>query len=97
MKILWLDLNSSYAHASLALPALHAQQDTASPTEWEVVSATINENPGPVVEQIHDRQPDIVAATAWLFNHETLLAHCRQGQSFASLIVVWFGRPRISG
>lgn len=73
MKILWLDLNSSYAHASLALPALHAQQDTASPTEWEVVSATINENPGPVVEQIHDRQPDIVAATAWLFNHETLL------------------------
>lgn len=25
MKILWLDLNSSYAHASLALPALHAQ------------------------------------------------------------------------
>ena len=25
MKLLWIDLNSSYAHASLALPALHAQ------------------------------------------------------------------------
>lgn len=25
MKILWIDLNSSYAHASLALPAIHAQ------------------------------------------------------------------------
>ena len=25
MKILWIDLNSSYAHSSLALPALHAQ------------------------------------------------------------------------
>ena len=25
MKLLWLDLNSSYAHSSLALPALHAQ------------------------------------------------------------------------
>ena len=57
MKILWLDLNSSYAHASLALPALHAQQDPSATTEWEVVSATINENPGPVVQQIYDLQP----------------------------------------
>ena len=25
MLLLWLDLNSSYAHSSLALPAIHAQ------------------------------------------------------------------------
>ena len=46
MKILWLDLNSSYAHASLALPALHAQVMHDPSLEWGVVSATINENPG---------------------------------------------------
>ena len=73
MKILWIDLNSSYAHSSLALPALHAQIATNSSVEWEVVSATINENTGMVVDEIYRHQPDIIAATAWLFNHEQLL------------------------
>ena len=73
MTILWIDLNSSYAHASLALPALHAQWTDEGGAEWEVVSATVNENPGPVVEQICLRRPDVLASTAWLFNHEALL------------------------
>ena len=73
MKLLWIDLNSSYAHASLALPALHAQMTDDTAMEWEVVSATINENIGMVVEQIYRKRPDIVASTAWLFNIEVLM------------------------
>lgn len=73
MKILWLDLNSSYAHSSLALPALHAQIADDARIEWDIVSATINENPGMIVDEIHRRRPDILAATTWLFNHEQLL------------------------
>ena len=42
----WLDLNSSYAHSSLALPALHAQIANNTDIEWCTVSATINENTG---------------------------------------------------
>ena len=34
MKILWIDLNSSYAHSSLALPALHAQMMNKTNIEW---------------------------------------------------------------
>ena len=34
MKILWIDLNSSYAHSSLALPALHAQIADDTSIEW---------------------------------------------------------------
>ena len=34
MKLLWLDLNSSYAHSSLALPALHAQIANNTDIEW---------------------------------------------------------------
>lgn len=87
MKILWIDLNSSYAHSSLALPALHAQMAQDTSIEWEVVSATINENAGMIVNEIYRLQPEIIAATAWLFNHEqllhitarikALLPHCR--------------------
>lgn len=73
MKILWIDLNSSYAHSSLALPALHAQIRTDASTEWEIVSATINENVGMIVDEICRHRPDVLAATAWLFNHEQLL------------------------
>lgn len=73
MKILWLDLNSSYAHSSLALPALHAQMKEDIDMEWEIVSATINENIGMIVDEIYRHQPDIIAATCWLFNHEALM------------------------
>ena len=72
MKILWIDLNSSYAHSSLALPALHAQLADDSSIEWNVVSATINENIGSIVEEAYQYKPDILAATTWLFNHEQL-------------------------
>ena len=73
MKILWIDLNSSYAHSSLALPALHAQMKDKAGYDWEIVSATINENIGSVVDEIVRHQPDILAATCWLFNHEPLM------------------------
>lgn len=73
MKILWLDLNSSYAHSSFALPALHAQVKEDTHMEWEIVSATINENIGMIVDEIYRHQPDIIAATCWLFNHEALI------------------------
>ena len=73
MKILWIDLNSSYAHSSLALPALHAQVKDYPEYEWEIVSATINENVGMVVDEICRHTPDIVAGTCWLFNHEALI------------------------
>ncbi len=73
MKILWIDLNSSYAHSSLAFPALHAQLLNDNSIEWEIVSTTINENIGMIVDEIYQHHPDILAATTWLFNHEQLL------------------------
>ena len=73
MKILWLDLNSSYAHSSLALPALHAQLSDNDSIEWFKISATINENPGMTAGEVCKYEPDIVAATCWVFNHEMLM------------------------
>ena len=73
MKILWIDLNCSYAHSSLALPALHAQIAENTSIEWVIVSATINENVGSIVDDAYRHKPDIIAATAWLFNYEQLL------------------------
>ena len=46
MKILWLDINSSYSHSSVALPAIHAQVRDNQNWEWCVVRGTINDKPG---------------------------------------------------
>ena len=93
MKLLWLDLNSSYAHSSLALPALHAQIADDTTIEWCIVSATINENTGMVVSRIHKHRPDIIAATNWLFNHEQLLHIISRAKALLPHCCIVLGGP----
>ncbi len=97
MKLLWLDLNSSYAHSSLALPALHAQIADDTTIEWCVVSATINENTGSVVNQIYRQRPDIIAATNWLFNHEQLLHIVSRAKALLPHCCIILGGPEFLG
>lgn len=97
MKLLWLDLNSSYAHSSLALPALHAQIATDDSIEWTIVSATINESAGMVVSQIYHHQPDIVAATNWLFTHEQLLHIASRVKALLPQCCIVLGGPEFLG
>lgn len=97
MKILWIDLNSSYAHSSLALPALHAQLKDNPAYEWEVVSATINENVGAVVDEIVSRHPDILAATTWLFNHEALMHITSRAKALLPEARLILGGPEFLG
>ncbi|MCD8182786.1 MAG: DUF4080 domain-containing protein [Bacteroides sp.] len=97
MKILWIDLNSSYAHSSLALPALHAQIATDTSIEWEIVSATINENVGTIAEEVYRHHPDILAATTWLFNHEQLLHITARLKALLPEICLALGGPEFLG
>lgn len=97
MKILWIDLNSSYAHSSLALPALHAQMKDNPEYEWEIVSATINENPGMIVDEIHRHQPDILASTCWLFNHEALMHITSRVKALLPQSLLILGGPEFLG
>lgn len=93
MKIVWLDLNSSYAHSSLALPAIHAQLSDDNSIEWDIVSATVNENPGMIAGEIYRRRPDIIAATCWLFNHEMLLHVLSRAKALLPDCCITLGGP----
>lgn len=97
MKILWLDLNSSYAHSSLALPALHAQVADNPSVTWEIVSATINENPGMTAGEVYRHHPDIVAATCWLFNHEVLMHVLSRVKALLPHCCITLGGPEFLG
>ena len=70
MKILWLDINSSYSHSSVALPAIHAQVRDVSQWEWCVVYGTINDDPGSLAAAVASHNPDMIASTFWLFTHQ---------------------------
>ena len=96
MNILWLDLNSSYAHSSLALPALHSQV-TDKGISWTKVSATINENPGMIAGKIYAYNPDIIAATCWLFNHEELMHILSRVKALLPESTIILGGPEFLG
>lgn len=98
MKLLWLDLNSSYAHSSLALPALHAQvASSTDDVEWFRHSATINENPGMIAAEVYRYAPDVVAATCWLFNHEMLLHVLARVHALLPEVKILLGGPEFLG
>lgn len=98
MKLLWLDLNSSYAHSSLALPALHAQvAGSVDDVEWFRHSATINESPGMIAAEVYRYAPDVVAATCWLFNHEVLLHVLARVHALLPKTKILLGGPEFLG
>lgn len=97
MKILWLDLNCSYAHSSLALPALHAQVMHRTDVEWAVVRTTTSEAVGTAVDAVYSHRPDVVAASAWLFTHEHLLHIIARVKALLPQTVVILGGPEFLG
>lgn len=97
MKILWLDLNCSYAHSSLALPALHAQVMHRTDVEWKVVRTTTGEDVGGAVDAVYKHRPDVLAASAWLFTHEHLLHIVARVKALLPQTVVILGGPEFLG
>ena len=97
MKLLWIDLNCSYAHSSLALPALHAQVMNRRDIEWVVVRTTNNDVTGSTVEAIYAHRPDVIAATAWLFTHEQLLHIIGRVKALLPQVRVILGGPEFLG
>lgn len=97
MKILWLDINSSYSHSSVALPAIHAQVSDKADWEWSVVRGTINDNPGNIAAIVADRQPDVIAATFWLFTHRMQIEILSRAVQLLDNVKIVCGGPEFLG
>ena len=97
MKILWLDINSSYSHSSVALPAIHAQVVEGSQVQWDVVRGTINEDPGTLAVKVADSRPDVIAATFWLFTHQMQIEVLSRAVQLLDEVKVICGGPEFLG
>ena len=97
MKILWLDINSSYSHSSVALPAIHAQVSDREDWEWCVVRGTINDNPGAIAAAVAEHKPDIIAATFWLFTHNMQIEVLSRAVQLLEDVKIICGGPEFLG
>lgn len=100
LKLLWLDLNASFAHTSLALPAIHAQMshDMAfQQVEWDILSATLHMPVEQLVCRIVELKPSILCATAWLFTTEMLSAVLSRVKVLLPETIVLLGGPEFLG
>lgn len=97
MKILWLDINSSYSHSSVALPAIHAQVSDRKEWEWCVVRGTINDNPGAIAAAVAEHKPDVIAATFWLFTHQMQIEVLARTVQLLENVMIVCGGPEFLG
>lgn len=97
MQLLWIDINSSYSHSSFALPAIEAQKEDNDGVVWNTVSATLHTDIATIVEEATRYCPDIITATAWLFNHNHLLEVISRLKSLFPKAIVLLGGPEFLG
>lgn len=95
-RLVWLDLNASYSHSSLALPMIEAQDNNSS-IDWRVVFATLSSDVTTIVSEIVELKPEIIAATAWLFTHDKLHQIVRRVKAILPEITVIYGGPEFMG
>ncbi len=96
MNLIWLDINSSYSHSSLALPAIEACR-CGDAYEWGVVSGTIGSDIYSLTNELYAAQPDIVAATLWLFNHDIVMRICQRISLLMPEVRIILGGPEFNG
>ena len=93
MKFLWLDINSSYSHSSLALPALHSQlsNNLTKENEWYTINGTLKTNEQEIINKIISIKPNFIFATCWLFNINYITNILQKVHSLEPQISVFLG------
>lgn len=99
MRFLWLDINASFSHSSLALPALEAQLSVSQREriKWQVVNGTIKSDPSTCLLDVIKSSPDIIFATLWLFNHNFVMSVLKKAYILNPEIKIILGGPEFLG
>lgn len=99
MRILWLDINASYSHSSLAIPALHAQLDTTieSAHIWRVISGTQKKERSYYISETELFKPDLILSTLWLFNHKYVVSILEKVKKSLPETAIVLGGPEFLG
>ena len=99
MNFVWLDINASWSHSSLALPALHANlhPQTAAQCNMKVVRGTIKSPVAQIVQELEALQPTYIFATVWLFNINFLNEVLCRVSALCNPAGIFLGGPEFLG
>lgn len=99
MNFLWLDINASYSHSSLAFPALHAQLngEIFQHCKWHTVQGTLKTPVAGMVSRVLDTTPDYIFATGWLFNINHLVETLAKVSTLLPDVGIFLGGPEFLG
>ena len=99
MRFLWLDINASFSHSSLALPSLEAQLSDLQRNciEWQVETGTIKSDPAACLLNVIKFSPYYLFATLWLFNHKFVLSILKRVHALNPNIAIILGGPEFLG
>lgn len=99
MNFIWLDINASWSHSSLALPALHANlsAETAAACNMQVVRGTIKSPVAQIVQEVAQLEPSYIFATGWLFNINYLNEVLARVSALCSPLGIFLGGPEFLG
>ena len=97
-SLLFLTVNSSYSHSSLALPLLHsAAKDLDGVWQWEALEKVMDEDPMQIASFIAEKSPDLLCTTVYLFNHNTVMDILQRVHILAPQIHIAAGGPQCTG
>ncbi len=88
-RIVFLAVNSSYSHSSLAAWSLRSAVGGVA-GEWHTLEVSTNDAPMAVLDRIVRLQPEVLAATLYLFNRRqvvSLLKRCRRLMPACRIVV----------
>lgn len=95
-RIVFLAVNASYAHSSLAAWCLQAAADGCG-WEWHTIETTIKDDPDLMLDRIGLLRPDALAATLYLFNRASVLALLRRYRALNPACRIIVGGPECLG
>lgn len=97
MTIVWLAINASYSHSSLALPLLHEAARGHVAADWALVAATVNDDALALAAAVDRHAPEVLAGTVYLFNRNLLLDVVRRLHALRPQCRIILGGPEFLG
>lgn len=97
MKLVWLTINSSWSHSSLALPLLHTACRQCKEWQWEKYAGTIKDDPGTIACKISGMAPDLVCASVYIFNRAFVLEVLERVRVLLPHVRIAIGGPECLG
>ncbi|NMA44990.1 MAG: DUF4080 domain-containing protein [Lentisphaerae bacterium] len=96
-RLLWLAVNASHAHSSLALPLAQLAAKDSAGWSWHAIAAVLADDAGELAVRVNAEEPALLSATLYLFNRRLALDVLQRVKVLRPQCRIAVGGPECSG